>query len=107
MKQIIQTLLLSLTVVGAASVCAQSATATGQFLGKPVNPVMAVELDAAPVRALPTTPPSASGMVGDTRGQPAATSAASPPMYTGVENTQSQGALTPTLPTGRKGEDRK
>lgn len=48
-------LLASMTLVG-ASAMAQSTTAQGQYLGKSVAPVLAVELDAAPARAQQAAP---------------------------------------------------
>ena len=39
-----------------ANALAQSATVQGQFLGKSVAPVLAIELDAAPARAQQATP---------------------------------------------------
>ena len=41
-----------------ASAMAQSTTAQGQYLGKSVAPVLAVELDAAPARAQQAVPAS-------------------------------------------------
>lgn len=90
----------SALTVSASVVWAQSSTATGTYLGQKVNPVLAVELDAAPVRALPQTAPAASGMVGGSqRSEPPA--GASVPMYTGQENSQSMGNASPLRPDER------
>ena len=101
MKRITQLLALSLSLGSAGGAWAQSATATGTFLRQPVNPVMAVELDAGPVRAMPpgagdSAAGSAgagslgSGRVGDRMGPSSA------PMYTGSQNSQSMGGATPS-----------
>lgn len=78
-------------------VWAQTSTATGRFLGQPVSPVMAVELDAAPVRAMPSNgTPRASE-------KPDASSAG---MYKGVANAQTQGNTSPRDYAERKANQR-
>lgn len=72
----------------------QAATVTQQYLGAPVpSPVVAVELDAAPSRALAGGTGGALGPGMPPASQPASTyggriqSQASPAMYTGVGST--------------------
>lgn len=91
----------SLLLALSTSSWAQATTATGSFLGKPVNPVMAVELDAAPVRSMPggtaAQPPNTI-----TRPDTVLTRPASPATYTGVESSQGQGVTMPTVESDRK-----
>jgi hypothetical protein len=89
---------------------AQSTSVTQQFLGAPVpSPVVAVELDAAPARAMPQHPASAaaasgSGRTGisysassaDSYGSRMASQAA-PAMYTGAGVAASAGGLAETI----------
>jgi hypothetical protein len=89
---------------------AQSASVTQQFLGAPVpSPVVAVELDAGPARALPQYPASAAGGFGvgrpglsysassaDSYGSRLA-SQASPAMFTGAGVAASGGGLAETI----------
>jgi hypothetical protein len=90
---------------------AQSTSVTQQFLGAPVpSPVVAVELDAGPARAMPQHPASAaaaSGSSGQTGISYSASSAdsygsrmasqAAPAMYTGAGVAASAGGLAETI----------
>lgn len=96
-------------VACSTQVWAQAATVTGNFLGQKVNPVVAVELDAAPVRAMPNAPvaqPVESVRTEPLRTEPLAIRSGNAPMYTGLESSQSMGMAMPSLSTDRRQDGR-
>ena len=94
MKAVVLTLTAALNLALVPWAAAQTAGTTGEFLGKKINPVLAVELEASAARA-PSSSTTASPAATPTVREPGSTNSGSAPMYTGVANTQSMGASSP------------
>lgn len=101
MKMTICCASLALTMLVASQSWAQSSTATGNYLGQKVPPVLATELDAAPGRITPPASGPATGPAGTGRERDRERdSGASVPTYTGVQNSESMGNAVPNTTLG-------